>query len=105
MALDPAALPQLEINLEYGDTDLPGGQSGPVELYRQFTAPAPDFAGHGYLEVNVSVLPIPEDIANQWFGSPDSYWMRRRCGGRSSWAMSRSMGRRRCGPRSPIGSA
>jgi hypothetical protein len=76
--LDPATLPVLTINLEYGDSDDVACHTRPVELYRQFTTPQKSYPGHGFLEVNVSVLMLPDDLEKDWFGTPDSYWMRQK---------------------------
>jgi len=77
-AIDPAELPALTINFEYGDTDDHTCVKGPLDLYKQFTAPNKTYEGYGFLEVNVSVLLIPDDIERDWWGSPDSYWMRQK---------------------------
>jgi hypothetical protein len=72
----PAQLEHVTINFEYGDSPYPVCRKQPVELYQQFTAPTA--AGHGFLEENVSVLKIPDDIEHDWWGSPSSYWMRQK---------------------------
>src|SRR5689334_23262269 len=76
--LDPATLPELTNNLEYGDSDDEACRLHPVQLYKQFTAANARYPGFGYLEVNVSVLMLPEDLDAEWFGTPESYWMRQK---------------------------
>lgn len=78
MLLDPATLPALTINLEYGDSGHETCRAHALDLYGQFTRPSADYAGHGYLEVNVSVFAIPEDIDRDWWKTPESYWMRQK---------------------------
>jgi hypothetical protein len=74
----PAELPALTINFEYGDSDGPECTRLPLELYKQFTAPNKAFPGYGYLEVNVSVVDMPDDIETGWWGTPESKWMRQK---------------------------
>jgi hypothetical protein len=77
-AIDPAALPALTINLEYGDSGDGECTALPLALHQQFTAPNKHFPGYGYLEVNTAVLILPEDIDTGWWGLPASKWMRQK---------------------------
>jgi hypothetical protein len=77
-AIDPAVLPALTINLEYGDSGDGECTDLPLTLYKQFTAPNKNFPGYGYLEVNASVLILPDDIENGWWGTPEAKWMRQK---------------------------
>src|SRR5262245_65065199 len=72
------ALPSLTINLEYGDSDDRECTKTPVDRYQAFTAPSPSIEGYGTLEMNVSVLVLPDDLERDWWGTPDSYWMRQK---------------------------
>jgi hypothetical protein len=77
-AIDPAALPSLTINLEYGDGEDQACTELPMSFYKKFTAPNKAFPGYGYMEVNVSVLVVPDDVDAGWFGTPESKWMRQK---------------------------
>jgi len=72
------ALPTMTINLEYADSADRICNTSPVERYKTFIAPSPQIEGHGFLELNVSVLVLPDDLEKDWFGTPDSYWMRQK---------------------------
>jgi hypothetical protein len=74
------ALPLLTINLEYGDSDDRVCHASPVDRYQAFTAPSPQIEGFGFLELNVSVLVLPDNF-DDWWNSPDSHWMRRKVRG------------------------
>ncbi len=78
MALDLSTLPALTINLHHGDTDDESCRVDPLKLFEQFTLPSLTHDGYGELEVNTSVLVIPDDIERDWWGSPESYWMRQK---------------------------
>lgn len=78
MLLDAATLPPLTINLEYADTGHETCRAHPLDLFGQFTRPGAEYAGYGYMEVNVSVFPIPDDIDKDWWKTPESYWMRQK---------------------------
>lgn len=77
-AIDPAVLPALTINLEYGDAADVECTELPLSFYKQFTAPNKSFPGYGYLEVNVSVLDVPGDLGTGWWDTPESKWMRQK---------------------------
>ncbi|WP_144118690.1 hypothetical protein [Catellatospora sichuanensis] len=76
--IDPQDLPALTINLEYGDSAAATCLQLPLEYHTQFTAPHKNYPGYGFLEVNASVLALPDDIEKEWWGTPDSYWMRQK---------------------------
>ena len=78
MALDPSTLPALTIYLDHGDTDNELCRVEPLKRFEQFTLPNLTYPGYGELEVNTSVLIIPDDIDRDWWGSPESYWMRQK---------------------------
>jgi hypothetical protein len=78
MAVDPSSLPVLAINLEHGDTTDDSCRVEPLKLFEQYTLPSLTYPGYGELEVNTSVLIIPNDIEQDWWGSPESYWMRQK---------------------------
>lgn len=78
MPINPAELPALTINFEYGDGDGTECTRLPLELYKQFTAPNRAFPGYGFMEVNVSVIDLPDDIEAGWWNTPESKWMRQK---------------------------
>lgn len=83
---EPTALPRISINLEYGDSEHAACREVPLARYRNYTtkrysqqsAPLPSYVGHGIAEVNLSVLRVPQDIEKEWWGTPESYWMRQK---------------------------
>src|SRR4051794_33494276 len=77
-AVDPASLPRLAINFECGDTEAPGCTTRARSLYERFVAPSTSYPGYGTYAVNASILVIPDDIEADWFGKPESYWMRQK---------------------------
>jgi hypothetical protein len=76
--IDPASLPRLSISLGHGDTDDEQCRVSPVYHFEQFTTPNRTYPGYGELEVNVSLLRIPDDVEKDYFGIPDSYWLRQK---------------------------
>ncbi len=76
MSIDPLTLPRLSINMEHGDTPDFWCQVRTLEEFEQYTTPSLNFPGYGELEVNTSVLTIPDDIERDWWGLPASKWMR-----------------------------
>lgn len=78
MLPDPASLPSLSINLEYGDSPHRNCTVSPIDRYARFVAPDADNPGHGRMTYNVSVLTIPDDIERDWWNSPRSAYLRRK---------------------------
>jgi hypothetical protein len=83
---DPELLPDLTIYLEQGDSEHRKCQDDPLMRYRKYTskryteanAPNPKYCGRGVAEVNLSVLALPDDLERDWWGTPESYWMRQK---------------------------
>ena len=74
----PEGLPPLVINFEYGDSPAGGCRRLPRDLYARFTAPSEVYSGCGFLEVNVAVIVLSDDIERDWWGSPQAKWMRQK---------------------------
>jgi hypothetical protein len=75
------ALPVLTLNLEFGDTEHRVCNTSPIDRYKLCTQPntgSEGIPGFGLLEMNVSILVLPEDIERDWWGAPESYWMRQK---------------------------
>jgi hypothetical protein len=76
--VDPESLPALAICLEYGDSPAEECKRLPRDLYARFTAPGKVYSGYGFLQVNVAILVLPDDIERDWWGSPQAKWMRQK---------------------------
>jgi hypothetical protein len=78
MRVDPSALPAVTINLEHGDTDNDLCQVLPFQLFDEMTEPNLRYPGYGELEVNVSVLILPDNIETGWWDLASSRELRKK---------------------------